>query len=453
MEVSEEIKIFIYTFFDLIPCLALAMLPFRQCFRFSFSRTCMLILPLFGLVYVSRLLTFQGSSLAKLFTVLWIGLYLCFYVISIKTPIYKLLFVLLTILNYGSFKAIIVLWLSNFLSVDSVPRYSLLSSVLLLVVYSFSWPLMYYMMKHQLKPLIDMPDERRYWHFLWLIPATFCLSYYYNLFASGGTVAFSAKSGNVLFAVFFNLGALFVTYLTLKLLEECDAKLLLEQENYYLNLQSVQYDNLKVRMEEARRARHDLRQNLSVIQTCVQNKEYEKLSRYIQEYIHTLPSDSPIMYCEDYALNALLVYYENMAESYHIQFTADIAYPDGCSILSPDAVTLFGNLLENAIESCIREEASSPFIMLRVKSIHNMIVITMDNTCSLAMNDYSEKLRSSKAPRMGIGTVSIRKIAEKYHGTAHFKQENGVFYSSVLLNPDVPSKQQLYNNNKKEENV
>ncbi|MDO4303744.1 MAG: GHKL domain-containing protein [Bacillota bacterium] len=439
IKLTDTLEILLYTFLDLIPCLILAILPFRKLLRFSPKRTCLFVCPLFLMVFASRLLTFAGSPFAKLFTVLWIGLYLVFYVITIKTPIYKLLFVLLTILNYGSFKAVIVLWLLRCLSAGTAQRYSLLSSLLLLVVYLFSWPLMYYMMKHQLRPLIDIPDERRYWHFLWLIPATFCLSYYYNLFANGGTAAFSAKGGNVLFAILFNMGALFVTHLMLKLLEECNAKLLLEQENYYLNMQSVQYDNLKLRMEEARRARHDLRQNLSVIQSCLQKKEYQKLSDYIHEYIQTLPPDSPIMYCEDYALNALLVYYENMARDYRIQFKADIRYPAECSICSPDAVILFGNLLENAIEACTRSKANEPFISLCTKSIHNMIVITMDNTCGFSTLQCSDGLFSSKSPRMGIGTVSIRQIAEKYHGTAQFRQENGVFYSSVLLNPDASS--------------
>lgn len=440
IELPDALKIFLYTFLDLIPCLILALLPFRKLLRFSPKKTFLFVFPLFLMVFLSRLLTFKGSSIARLFTVLWIGLYLILYVITIKAPIYKLLFVLLTILNYGSFKAIIVLWLLRCLSVGSVQRYSLFSSLLLLIVYLFSWTPMYYMMKHQLRPLIDMPDERRYWHFLWLIPATFCLSYYYNLFTNGGTAAFSAQSGNVLFAILFNLGALFVTYLMLKLLEECNTKLLLEQENYYLNMQSVQYDSLKLRMEEARRARHDLRQNLSVIQSCLQKKEYQKLADYIHEYIQTLPPDSPIMYCEDYALNALLVYYENTARNYRIQFKADIRYPAECGICSPDAVILFGNLLENAVEACTRSKNDAPFISLYTKSIHNMIVITMDNTCSFSTLQCSDGLRSSKSPRMGIGTVSIRRIAEKYHGTAQFRQENGVFYSSVLLNPDTSSK-------------
>ena len=432
MDSIQVFKIFLYTFLDLIPCLVLALTPFKERFRFSFLKTHLLLPLLFLMVFISRVLTMQGLSIAHFFTVLWVALYLALYVACVKIPVYILLFVLLTILNYGSFKAILVNWIAIGLSVKPLERYSFLSCISLFCVYLLSFPFMYHIMKHKVKSLIDKTGNNRYWRFLWLVPATFCLSYYYNLYANGGIIAFSTQNSNVLFAILFNLGALFVTFLILELLEEFNGKLLLEQENYHLTMQSVQY-----RIEEARQAKHDLRQHLSVIQSCLQKQDYERLSIYVRNYLQTLPSSSPITYCEDYALNALIVYYENIAADHHIRFTASIDYPPMYSILSSDAVILFGNLLENALEACIRETSKEPepFVSLCIKHIQSMLVATVDNTCTTSLRYNENGFPSSKASRMGIGTVSIRKIAEKYQGTAQFKQDNGVFYSSVLLYP------------------
>lgn len=435
MEPIGILKIFIYVLLDLIPCLVLALIPFQNHFRFPGYKTYMFIPLLFSMVFISRILTIQELSIARLFTVLWIGLYLTLYIVCLKVPVTILLFILLTILNYGSFKAILVNWLVQYLPFPSTGRYSFLSSLCLMAVYLFTFPFMYFIMHRKVIPLIDKTTSSRYWRFLWLVPATFCLSYYYSLYAHGGTVAFSSKSSNLVFAALLNLGGLFVTFLILQLLEECNDKLLLEQENHHLAMQSVQYENLKCRIEEARQAKHDLRQHLSVMQSCLQSKDYTRLSEYIQTYILTLPPDSPITYCEDYALNALIVYYESMARDRQIRFLTDIHYPSDPGILSSDAVILFGNLLENALEACERESAPEPFISLHIKCIHNMIVIAVDNTCTISLPDFENEFPSSKASRMGIGTTSIRKIAEKYHGTAQFKQSDGTFYSSVLLNP------------------
>ena len=435
MELTEILKIFIYVLLDLIPCLVLALIPFQNHFRFPGYETYMLLPLLFSMVFISRILSVQELSVARWFTILWIGLYLTLYIVCIKVPVTILLFTLLTILNYGSFKAIIVNWLVHSLPVLSAGRYSFFSSICLLIVYLFTFPFMYLMMHRKVKPLIDKTANSRYWRFLWLVPATFCLSYYYSMYAGGGAVAFSSKNSSMFFAILLNLGGLFVTFLILQLLEECNDKLLLEQENHHLAMQSVQYENLKYRVDEARQAKHDLRQHLSVIQSCLQSKDYNRLSEYIHAYILTLPPDSPITYCEDYALNALIVYYESMATNHLIRFLADIHYPSDSGILSSDAVILFGNLLENALEACERECAPEPFISLRIKCMHNMIVAAVDNTCITPLPDCGDGFPSSKAARMGIGTTSIRKIVEKYHGTVQFKQDSGIFYSSVLLNP------------------
>ena len=435
MELIDILKIFIYVLLDLIPCLVLALIPFQNHFRFPGYKTYMLLPLLFSMIFISRILSVQELSIARWFTILWIGLYLTLYIVCIKVPVTILLFTLLTILNYGSFKAIIVNWLVHCLPVSSAGRYSFFSSICLLIVYLFTFPFMYFMMHRKVKPLIDKTANSRYWRFLWLVPATFCLSYYYSMYAGGGAVAFSSKNSSMFFAVLLNLGGLFVTFLILQLLEECNDKLLLEQENHHLAMQSVQYESLKYRIDEARQAKHDLRQHLSVIQSCLQSKDYNRLSEYIHTYILTLPPDSPITYCEDYALNALIVYYESMARNHHIRFLADIHYPTDSGILSSDAVILFGNLLENALEACVRESAPDPFIFLRIKCMHNMIVAAVDNTCITPIPGCEKEFPSSKAARMGIGTTSIRKIAEKYHGTVQFKQDSGIFYSSVLLSP------------------
>lgn len=435
MEPIRILKIFLYVLLDLTPCLILALSPFQRHFRFSCLKTYLTIPLLFLTVFICRLFAVQGLPAAKVLTVLWIGVYLVLYAACLKLPVPILLFVLLTILNYGSFKAIVVNGLSYLLPFSSIERYSFLSSILLLVVYLFTFPFMYQMMIKKISPLTDEADNNRYWRFLWLVPATFCLSYYYNLYANGGTMAFSSKGSNVFFAFLYNLGALFVTFLILQLLKECNDKLLLEKENHHLALQSIRYENLNCRIEEARIARHDLRQHLSVMQSFLQSRDYQKLSDYIHEYSSTLPSDSPIVYCDDYALNALIVYYENMAKDHHIRFAADIDYPPENGILSSDAVILFGNLLENALESCIRAAVTDPFISLHIKPIHRMIIVALDNTCTLCPVHCKDGFTSAKESRMGIGTVSICKIAEKYHGSAQFELKDNVFYSSVMLNP------------------
>ena len=59
----------------------------------------------------------------------------------------------------------------------------------------------------------------------------------------------------------------------------------------------------------------------------------------------------------------------------------------------------------------------------------------MDNTSVFKPTWIHEKLVSTKTAGSGIGTESIRMIAEQYRGDARFEWRDGVFYASVMLNP------------------
>lgn len=87
------------------------------------------------------------------------------------------------------------------------------------------------------------------------------------------------------------------------------------------------------------------------------------------------------------------------------------------------------NYAVNAILSFYAEKAKKNGI--------SMLSITADNTSSGSPNWSGDKLLSTKHSDYGIGTESIRMIAERYSGDARFRWKDGIFYASVMLNPQV----------------
>lgn len=432
MTILRILEIMLYVIIDLFPSLILALLPFRGSLRFSKGVTAAFILVLYFFIVISRILSLKGLAVSAFLTVLWILLYLGFYVFFIRAEFSKILFVLLTILNYGSFTAIILTHFT-FHRFPQAEKYSLCSSGALLVVYLVSYPFIFHMMNSKLRSLIAFPENNRYWKFLWLVPATFCLSYYYNLYANGGVISYSASLTNTVFAIFFNAGALFASYLVMRLLEESNANLALKAELYQLNMQTLQYENLKNRIEDARRARHDLKQSLVVIQSYIKNNDKDALLQYMSGYLVSLPPDTPIVYCENNAVNALIVYYGDRAAKQGIAFRADAAYPASLPVDDADAVVLLGNLLENALEACLRQTEGSPFILLHIRPLQGMLIITLDNSYSGVIMRDNETFLSSKEGHNSMGISSAEKIAEKYKGYLQIQYEKTQFHVSVTL--------------------
>lgn len=436
MDFTQLFNIFLYEFVDLIPRIVLAYIPFRNYLRLSVRKTILLTIVLYLFVCASRFVALDNHQTAAIMTNVWIFAYLGFYVICIRSEIAKLLFVLMIILNYSSFTMIISYYLTYHVSdFQILHAYSPITTLISLLIIVPTYPLAVVMMNKKIKPLIEFSGQRRLWKYLWLVPATFCLSYYYSIYSGGGIVAFSDLLSNVLFAAGYNACAFFVTYLIAQLVEESNAKLLLKTENYHLSLQTLQYDNLQIRIEEARRARHDLRQILTVVQSHLQDENYDELKDYLSRYSRTLPKFEKVDFCSHYTLNAVIAYYDNLAKEYHITFQVEATLPSDIQMEDSDIAVLFGNLLENAIESCLRHPTQDMFIFLAVNFIQNALVITLRNSCWGTLTMKNGIIQSAKAEHDGIGLISIENIANKYHGTVKFHQDGAIFYSWITLHP------------------
>ncbi len=433
LTMTQITEIAVYELFSLLPAIILALIPFRDFLRVSRKTIGILLSSLYALMVFLQVLAWNHLALATVFSVGIIALYLGLYKIIVRTPIARQLFVLLIILNYESFVIVFYSYFAyHYFELEDAP-FSLGSIGVLIIIYLISYPIMFMIMDKKIRPLTVLPENNRIWHFLWLVPAVSCFSYYFNLFSNGGVMAFSKSLNNVFFAALLNIGNLLITFIIAHLVGESYKSIQLKAENYQLNMQFVQYESLKNRLDEARRARHDFRHNILIIQSYLEDHNYEGLQTYIAQYIANLPTDKAIAYCENYAVNALLIYYADLAHKQNITFQVEADYDDHAAIATPDVVTLLGNLLENAVEACARQTTGEAFIHFTLKQMENKIVITLDNSYNGIIQKSDNHFISSKNDRIGVGIASVEKIAAKYHGITKFEYDESTFYSSVLL--------------------
>ncbi len=433
MDCRQLISILLYEAIDIFPNLFLAYIPFRRHLRLTAAKTLYVAFLLYGLLVICRILTGYYPGLGTVMTVLWVLIYFIFYGICVRGRVVQMLFILLTILNYNSFITIIGSHLAFHQSGNpaAVP-YSFTHTLMNLLALLLTYPPVAYVYQKKFQPLIDFTEQPKIWKYLWLIPATFCLSYYYNLYSGGGILTYTERIENVLFAALYNIGAFFVTYLLVRLLEVSNDYLLLKTANYHLSLQSLQYDNMQQRIDDARRASHDLRQSLALIGTYVNDGSYDRLKDYLKDYVKELSPAATIVFCPHYALNAVVVYYDKLAREHDIRFQADMAVPTQLPMPDSDLVVLFGNLLENAVEGCRRCLPGNRFIALAVHYREASLVIVMDNSYDGNGKTENGEFLSSKGHGGGIGLLSIRNICEKYQGTAEFTCQDAVFHSSAI---------------------
>ena len=196
-----------------------------------------------------------------------------------------------------------------------------------------------------------------------------------------------------------------------------------------------QYAIMQARMEQTRRARHDLRQHLTAIQGCIDSGDMSTLAEYVQAYGASLPSETVRTFCRNYAVDAVLRYYAEKADAIGAKMDVAFRMEQKPVIPEPALCVLLGNLLENALDACTADGGDCFVRVSAHQTGDSMLSIAVDNTCAQAPLWKDGKLLSSKHEGTGTGTDSVRVIAEQYNGDARFEWKDGVFYASVMLNP------------------
>ncbi len=161
-------------------------------------------------------------------------------------------------------------------------------------------------------------------------------------------------------------------------------------------IQSGQYAMLKTRMEEARRARHDLRQHLMAIQGCIESGDMDVLASYVRDYSAGIPSETMRTFCKNCAVDAVLRYYVEKALAIGVDVDVAFQMGDHSVIPEPMLCVLLGNLLENALQACEELEGTRFIRVIARQTGGSMLSITVDNSAKQPMQQ-DQRLHSTKS--------------------------------------------------------
>lgn len=101
----------------------------------------------------------------------------------------------------------------------------------------------------------------------------------------------------------------------------------------------------------------------------------------------------------------------------------------------PDLYALMGNALDNALEHEKKEPENERSMSLRISQKGQMILIHLENRCSISpqFKDGIPQTDKADKDRHGFGIRSIRFIAQKYGGDTQMVVRNGNFVLNIML--------------------
>lgn len=434
MAIAFEEMIFILV--TTLPYRLISYYPFMDRLRFSRSLTVFLI-AVSELAMMLGVLLFNHFGLPLRFLeYLFAPLCTILYFACIRVHWCKLAFFYFFIMDYLLIVRGISLFISMGILMDSNAMSWRLSAVNL-VIFGLTLPFVMTFLRRTADRIFHT-EAPQLWRIIWLVPF---LTTAVVLIFTGDLSHENVTSWTFLFARICLLVCMFlVYYYLLQSLDTLRKEAALKEKDrinaQLIALHDAQYKTLQKHIENTRRARHDLRQHLGLIQSYLDNDDRDALQEYLQAYGKSLPPALGRCYCKNRAVNTIVSYYADLADEAGIPMEIELSLPETLSIPAPDICVLFGNLLENALEACKKTAPGESFIRLRGSAFGSRgISLTLDNTCSQPPRQKDGRFLSSKHPGCGTGTASVASIAGQYDGLADFKYDDQVFYVSVLLNP------------------
>lgn len=204
-------------------------------------------------------------------------------------------------------------------------------------------------------------------------------------------------------------------------------------KNYMVN-QKKYLAELGHMYDELRIMRHDLKGQWANIYLMLKGGQTEKAINYIESRDEEIKQYAiKVQMTANQGLNAALAHTIYLCRKEEIQFIPEIkGTVEGFD--EADIGTLFYNLLNNAVEACVKVKGKRK-IGLKIEDYGGYIKCTLRNSIlrSVLLGNPYMKTDKLDVKEHGNGMKSIMRLVEKYEGTYNQEEEAGDFIQSLVL--------------------
>lgn len=177
---------------------------------------------------------------------------------------------------------------------------------------------------------------------------------------------------------------------------------------------------------------HDVNKHIKAIEGLYGAEQEKTAGEYATKIRELLKPLIPVQYTENPILNILLTDKESVMREKGISVTIKVDNVNLNFIEPIDITTIFGNLLDNAIEATEKLKGEK-YICIKIGSYHKMIVVSIENNCNEVKwrNGFPV---SNKGKNGGIGLLNVQSSIKKYDGDLTLKNDGNKFAAELFLN-------------------
>lgn len=207
-----------------------------------------------------------------------------------------------------------------------------------------------------------------------------------------------------------------------------------ETARYQQDLVQKHFEEIDNMYRQTRGWRHDLKHHLQTMTAYLELGQTDKLQQYLRDLSEDYDNEVDVVYKTGNAmLDAILGSKLSLLRKAEIRVDATASVPGNLTVSDVDLSIMIGNLLDNALEACLKVPPEHRFIRLYIARTKDNLYIYVMNA---ADGSYRRGLRgylSTKAGEShGYGLQRIDKVIRKYRGYSSRQDEGNVFATEIL---------------------
>ena len=179
--------------------------------------------------------------------------------------------------------------------------------------------------------------------------------------------------------------------------------------------------------------RHDYHNHIqTLIALC---GDEERTKEYLLKLNDDLTQVDTVIKTGNVMVDAILNSKISLIASKGILVNAKAHVPEQLGISEIDLCTIIGNLLDNALEACLQQNAEEErFIRVNIGILKEQLYIAVHNSSGGKLRKNKERyLSTKKEAGHGFGLMRVDAIVDKYKGFLNRQDDEGVFATEILL--------------------
>ena len=182
---------------------------------------------------------------------------------------------------------------------------------------------------------------------------------------------------------------------------------------------------------------HDMNHHLQMIYHLATKNGTPEIAEYVNSISAPIDELSDTTWSGVDIVDAILNHTVLEAQRQGIEIDVNAEFPKDCNITSDDLCVILFNLLDNAMEACmrrVRQTDNPPRIEVTIRRIHQFLIIKIQNPC-IPPRKLFGIFPTTKADSRhhGIGLRNVREKVEKYNGSLEIDVEDDMFTITALL--------------------